>query len=153
GIAESKQRALRPVAAGERLQHVDGRGHRETVRDLQRRPFGTVIGRMEDKAAAVLDRTAEMHPRLRRSASRIDVELPEEVAYLEIAGGLVDDQPHRAVRRMRAEEDHRAVEPGIAHARHGDQELAVEEGTIAVHPGANYVAAGGMQAEARLAGK
>ena len=40
---------------------------------------------------------------------------------------LVDDDAHGAVAGMRADIDDRAGEPLVRHARHGDQELAVEK--------------------------
>ena len=51
---------------------------------------------------------------------------------------LVDDQPHGPLGGVGAEEDHRAREPQVAHARHGDQELPVEERCVVIGHGGSW---------------
>jgi hypothetical protein len=55
-----------------------------------------------------------------------DVELNQQSREIDAARRTVDDDPHRPLGRMRAHVDHGSFEPGIAHDRHGDQQLPVQ---------------------------
>ena len=49
---------------------------------------------------------------------------------------LVDDQPHRALRRMGAEAHHAVVEARVLHAGHRDQQLPGQVAAVVVRVGA-----------------
>ena len=65
---------------------------------------------------------------------RDHVELDQKIGEIDLLGPLIDDDPHGAVLRMGAKVDHRPVEAAVAHARHGDEKLAVEIGRLAESP-------------------
>ena len=112
------------------LQDVDGGGHREFGADAQARALDGVFARMQHEAAAVLHRAAEMHPPRAQIDARLDLQLRQEVGEAELGRGLVHDQAHRPLRRVGAEEDHRALEAQVAHAGHGDEQLAVQKSGV-----------------------
>jgi hypothetical protein len=49
-----------------------------------------------------------------------------QIGKLDVGGGLIDHDAHRALGRVRAHIDQAAVETLVAHRRHGDQHLAIE---------------------------
>ena len=57
---------------------------------------------------------------------RNDLELHQQVRQVHVRGGPVEDDPHRAFRRMGADIDDGAREALVRHSRHGDEELPVE---------------------------
>jgi len=71
-----------------------------------------------------------------RQANRIlgrdHVELHEEIGKIDAPCGLIEDDAHRAVGRMRAQIDDRAGEPLVRHAGHRHQHLTVEEPVRAI---------------------
>src|SRR5262249_26136292 len=88
---------------------------------------------MQDKAALGVDRTALEHlhaagaPRKLDQLSRGDnLELHQEVGKADVRRRLIDDNAHGALGGMRANIDHTASKPVIAHGRHRDQHLAVQ---------------------------
>ena len=79
---------------------------------------------MQDKSALCLDGAAHMHP---QTGNIVHVHIAEPVKHivkLQISGGFIDDQPHRAFVIMRADKDHRMIKPRIPHAGHRHQKLA-----------------------------
>ncbi len=81
---------------------------------------------MQDEAAPGLDGTAEMDADVLGDRTDLDVELAQQVREGDRIDQLVDDQPHRAVRAVRTEIDHRPDEARIGHLRHRDEHLALE---------------------------
>ena len=132
GIAERHQRLARPAPGRNGAQYVDRRRQADLLRDRHRRLHREIV-RMQDEAAAPVDRTAIAHDeiaRLRRQPDRLllveDAELDEQVGKAHLLG-LVDDQAHRAFLAMGADIDHGARETVVLHAGHGNEELVVEE--------------------------
>src|SRR6185437_3456299 len=150
GIAQREDRVLGPAAPGDRLEDVDGGGQANAVVDLQRRILDEEIAGMQHEAATGLDRAAAKHLHALGVFRQFyllglldDVELHQQTGEIDAARRAVDDDSHRALGRMRAEIDHRTLEPRIVHHRHRDQDLAVE---IAAASGREVADAGNLAA-------
>ena len=112
---------------------------RQMSSETGQRRFHRVVARMQDKAAAAVDRAAIAHDevaRLRRQADRLllvhDAELHEQIGKQHLLG-LVDDQAHGAFLAMGADIDHERVKrssfmPGMA-----IEELVVEKAARGLH--------------------
>src|SRR5262249_2348814 len=61
GIAEREDRALRPVAASDRLENVERRGEADALVDRQRPVLDEEVARVQHEAALGIDRTALEH--------------------------------------------------------------------------------------------
>ena len=127
GIAQREEAAGRPVAAADGAQDVEGRGQRELAAHHQRAGLD-VIGRMEDEAAARLDRAAEMNMRAVARTLAVDFELLQQLVDGDLVDQLVDHEPHRPLLVMGAHQDHRAGKARVLHLGHGDEQLAGERG-------------------------
>ena len=65
--------------------------------------------------------------------ARFDIELPKQRPERDSRALVTDADADRAVLVMRAHRDHRALEPRVRHARHGQQQLARQEGWLIHH--------------------
>ncbi len=133
GIAERENGVLGAGTVGDRTQDVDGGGEADAVVDPQRRIFDIEVAGMQHEAAAGIDRAAAQNFHafgiLRQPdvlALLDDAELLQQLGKVDAAGRMVDDDAHRALGGMGTEIDHRALEAGIAHDGHRDQQPAVE---------------------------
>ena len=133
-IAERKERAVRPAAVGDGAQDLQRRRQADAVVDRERGVLEEEIGGMEHETAPGLDRPAAMNADVIDAARQVrlvarldDIELDEQIAETHFACQLVDDDAHGPVAGMRAQIDDRAGEPLVRHARHGNQQLSVEE--------------------------
>jgi len=109
---------------------------RQTSRETVCGGFHPVVAGMQDEAAAAVHRAAVAHDEIARMAGQADdlllvhdAELHQQVRKQHLLG-LVDDEAHGAFRGMGADIDHRAREPVVLHAGHGDEELVVEEAVL-----------------------
>ena len=84
---------------------------------------------MEHEAAPVLDRPAEMHRQIAHLRARLDRQVFEQIVHPQLVGRLVEHEAHGPVGRMGAEKHDRLRKARIAHAGHGDEDLA---GQIAI---------------------
>ena len=62
-----------------------------------------------------------------------DLELVEQVVEAKAVDGGAEADADRAVGVMRAHRDHRVIEPRIAHAGHGEKELASQVRAVGHH--------------------
>ena len=90
------------------------------------------VGRVEDEAAARLDRPAVVDRAIGRLA-RVDVELLEQAAEADAGALVADADADRAILVVNAQGDHRALEPRVGHARHRQQQLAGQERRVLGH--------------------
>ena len=90
------------------------------------------VGRMEHEAPARLDRAAVVDRAFGRLA-RIDLELAEQAAEADAGTLVADADADGAIFVMHADRDHRALEAGIGHSGHRQQQLAGEEGRLIHH--------------------
>ena len=138
GVPERQDRPVRPLAAGNRLEDVDGGGERHAVVDRQRGIGHVVVGAVQHETAARLDRAADMHLAFRSSRATSSPLPPSMLSWLEqlaeadVRRALVDDQAHGAFGRVRAHIDDRAREALVGHDRHGHQQLPVEVAVVVV---------------------
>src|SRR5262245_10297745 len=137
GIAEREDRALGTVAARDRLEDVERRGQADALVDRQRRVLDEEVARVQDEAALWIDRTTLEHldpAGTRRQPDHVggrnDVELYQQVGKADMRRRVVDDDAHGTFGRMRTDIDHAAGESLVAHARHCDQHLSVEEAAL-----------------------
>src|SRR5690606_31664261 len=81
-------------------------------------------------------------PRLRRQPDRLlliqDTELDQKIREIEFLQ-LVDDDAHGTFFAMCAQVDDRASEAFILHARHGDEELVIQEAAFGLHIRTHHV--------------
>ncbi len=105
-------------------------GHR------QARAFREIVGSVENEAPSRLHRATELDAHvgdLVRDAVDVavaqDVELRDEIAETDHRRHLVNNDTHGAALGMDAHVDQGPVEPRVAHAGHGDQNLTVEVGS------------------------
>lgn len=146
-IAQRKHRRLWTAALCYLFQDVQRCSHRGPGIDLQRRLAGYVVSRMQDKAAATLDRTSEMNPDIAHlGPATVDLKLFQQIGEPHLWGGLVHDQTHCPFFRVRTHEHNAVGKARIAHARHGDKELAAQVGLKLLHPTDDVMPAGNAQA-------
>src|SRR6185503_12220796 len=93
-----------------------------------------------NETASGIDRPAEENRRVRRVARHPDVQIFDQFVKPQSFDGFVDDQPHRAVGRMRTHKDDALFEARVGHARKRDKQLTLEEidafdGTIVLRHG------------------
>src|ERR1043166_708074 len=103
GIAEREHCVQRAAAGRYGREEVERRGETHAVVDRQRRILDEKVARMQHEATARLDRPALEHLDaigVRRKLNWLvlanHVQLLQEVAKIDIRGGLVDDDTHRA---------------------------------------------------------
>ena len=106
----------------------------DPVIDDQRRLGDMKIVRVQDESPPPLHGSSHQHRHVADALAQADriglgrhIELHQQVRHADVGGRLVDDDPHRPIRRMGTDVDHRAREALVGHPRHRDQELAIEE--------------------------
>ena len=123
-IAEREDAVPGPAPVHHVAQDVDGGGERVATADDQAR-IVAVIGRMENEALARFDRAAVMD-RLALLLARLDFELMQKLGERHVIHHLVDDDAHRALGAVGAQEHHAAGEARVFHMRHRHQQVAGE---------------------------
>ena len=134
GIAERQDRAGRACAPRDRLEDVEGRGEADALVDRQGGVLDEEVGAVQHEAALGLDRAALQHGDFASLGRQLDllglgdhVELHQQVGEADVRGGLVDDDAHRALGRMRAHVDQAFRETLVLHAGRRNQHLPVEK--------------------------
>ena len=129
GIAQRDQKAAWSPSGGNCPQHFQRA--RQGAQPRRDDGAGRVpIGRMQHKAALLLHRPAIQHRQIGRGAG-IDFQVLQHFVQAQVvafaaqadaqcAAGIVDEHGNR-----------RMIEPGIAHSRHGQQELSGKAGRFA----------------------
>ena len=120
---------------GQGLKHIERCRHAKSCRKGLGRRAADIIIRMQHKSATALDRAAEMHADI-AALGRGDVELIQQFGKAEIGDDLVDDQPHRAVFAMGADQDHCMFKARILQSGHGEQKFSGQIHRAFLGPGA-----------------
>ena len=89
--------------------------------------FGDVV---QHEAASRFDRAAEPHLDPPGRGVGRDAKLFQKIAKVDLGQRAVEDQAHRALVGMRADQHDRPFKARIGHARHGDQDLAGQVGMV-----------------------
>jgi EAL domain-containing protein (putative c-di-GMP-specific phosphodiesterase class I) len=134
GVSKRQDRPVRARPAGDCPQDLHRGRERDVIVDRQRRIGGEIVRAVQHEAEPRVHRPADLnvHVDQARALDRAalglcpDAEFLQQLRKADMRRPLVDDQAHGPLRGVRAHVDDRAREAAVAHAGHGDQELAVE---------------------------
>src|SRR5690242_4329542 len=132
-IAQGEDGAGRAVPAGDRLENIQRGGQADAFIDRQGRIFDKEIGRMQNKTASGLDRSALENlyvfgtvGQLNALGSGNDFKLNEEIGKFDVLRGMIDDDAHGAFGRVGTYVDHRTSETLVGHCWHRNQHLPIK---------------------------
>src|SRR5262249_28524970 len=121
GIAERQHRALRALAARDRLEDVERRGEANALVDRQGRVLDEKIRGVQHESASGLDRAALEHlddagawRKLNEFGGRDHLKLDEKFGESDVRRRLIDDNAHGALGRVRANVDQRTSKTLVA---------------------------------------
>src|SRR6476646_7481282 len=119
GIAERQDRARRAGAAGDCFENIECGGEADALIDRQGGVLDEKVGALQHGDVAGARR------KLNLLGLGNDVEFYQKVRKVDVRGGLVDDDAHRALRRVSAHVDQATRETLILHAGRCDQHLPI----------------------------